>query len=96
MTPKLTLGRILATPGALKALQSAGQAPAEFLDRHARRDWGDVCASDGRLNDRALCDGSRVLSVYQTTAGARIWVITEATDESGHRAATTILLPEEY
>ena len=96
MTTRLALGRLLATPGALTALQATGQAPVEFLDRHANGDWGDVCASDARLNDRALQDGSRVLSVYQTKAGERVWVITEASDESGHRAATTILLPEEY
>jgi len=27
--------------------------------------------------------------------GEKIWIITEAADESGHRAATTILLPSE-
>lgn len=31
-----------------------------------------------------------------TRAGEKIWVITEATDDRGHRSATTILLPDEY
>ena len=96
MAEKLTLGRLLATPGALRTLQESGQAPVEFLDRHSRGDWGDVCASDARLNNQALRDGSRVLSIYQTKMGERVWVITEAADETGQRAATTILLPDEY
>ena len=96
--PKLTfeLGQTLATPGALRVLERSGQTPDVFLDRHARGDWGDVCPEDGELNDRALQDGSRLLSVYHTSQGTKLWIITEAIDESGHRAATTLLLPEEY
>jgi hypothetical protein len=33
----------------------------------------------------------RILSAYTTSAGERIWIITEA-----DRSATTILLPDEY
>ena len=33
---------------------------------------------------------------YKTLKGERIWVITEAADEAGKRAATTILKPDEY
>jgi hypothetical protein len=47
-------------------------------------------------NDEALKDGSRILSAYLTLKGKKLWVITEATDDDGHRAATTLLLPEEY
>jgi hypothetical protein len=96
MPLKLALGRILATPAALEVLDQAGQSPAQFLHRHGSGDWGDVCPDDGRLNDRAVRDGSRVLSAYVTSIGERIWVITEAVDDEGHRAATTILLPDEY
>ena len=96
--PKLTfeLGQTLATPGAMRVLESSGQTADVFLDRHARGDWGDVCPEDGELNDRALQDGSRLLSAYHTSQGVKVWVITEAIDESGHRAATTLLLPDEY
>jgi hypothetical protein len=48
-----------------------------------------VEAEDRRANDRALRDGSRVLSAYQTAAG-RVWLIIEA-----DRPATTVLLPED-
>jgi hypothetical protein len=45
---------------------------------------------DRRANDRAVRDGDRVLSAYETAAG-RVWIITE-----WDRSATTLLLPEEY
>lgn len=93
---KFSLGQLAATPGALEALEDAGQAPAEFLRQHAAGDWGEVSAEDKVLNDQALLDGSRLLSAYRTTKGTKLWIITEAQDDRGHRAATTILLPEEY
>ncbi len=88
---KFPLGRLLATPGALQALAEAGQTPEEFLARHQAGDWGEVCAEDKALNDRALQEGSRLLGAYRTRMGRKIWVITEA-----DRSATTLLLPEEY
>ena len=94
--PKFTLGQTLATPGALKALEDSGQTPAFFLARHAKGDWGEVCEEDKQLNDQALIDGSRLLSAYATLKGVKIWIITEAADDEGHRAATTCLLPSEY
>jgi hypothetical protein len=87
---------LVATPAALEAIQQSSQSPAFFLDRHSLGDWGDVCDEDGQVNDEALIDGSRILSAYRTLKNVRIWVITEATDDQGHRAATTILLPTEY
>jgi hypothetical protein len=94
--PRFELGRTVATPAVLVALAQAGQSPAEFLDRHVTGDWGDLCAEDKQANEDALQDGSRILSAYHTSAGTKIWIITEATDDDGHRAATTILLPDEY
>ena len=93
---KFPLGQLVSTPGALRALQEAGQSPAFFLGKHVQADWGEVCDEDKRLNDQSLVDGSRLLSAYRTLRNVRIWVITEAADDSGKRAATTILLPEEY
>jgi hypothetical protein len=95
-SPRFSLGRVLAMPGALQALEESGQAPPYFLDRHARGDWGDVDHGDWQLNDQALQDGSRILSAYKTLKGTKIWIITEAADDDGTRAATTLLLPEEY
>ena len=55
-----------------------------------------VCEEDKRANDQALVDGSRLLSAYTTLLGVKIWIITEAADDEGRRAATTAILPEEY
>jgi hypothetical protein len=84
--PKFPFGQIVATPGALEALQKAGQSAKEFLQRHARGDWGEVCEEDRQANDQALLDGSRLLSAYRTSLGAKLWIITEAVDDSGNRA----------
>jgi hypothetical protein len=89
--PKFPLGRLVATPGALEALAESGQSPAFFLEKHVSGDWGEVDAEDGRANDQALVDGSRLLSAYKTLKGDRIWVITEA-----DRSSTCCLLPSEY
>src|ERR1019366_9375912 len=95
-TPRFSVGTVLATLGALEALEESGQTPEYFLDRHLRGDWGGVGQDDWQANDQALQDCSRIISAYQTLKGKKIWIITEATDDDGKRAATTLLLPEEY
>ncbi len=87
----LPLGQVVATPGAIEALKLAGQTPHEFLNRHLSGDWGELCDEDRRLNDEAVQNGSRVLSVYTLNTGRKIWVITEA-----DRSSTCVLLPEDY
>lgn len=94
--PKFSLGQVLATPGALEALQESGQSPADFLRRHVRGDWGIVDAEDRAANDQSLIDGSRILSAYRTSKGEKIWIITDAADDRGNRCSSTILLPSEY
>ena len=90
MTAPLPLGRVVATPGALKLLVQAGGHPFDYLARHATGDWGELCPFDRRQNEIALRDGYRIFSSYDIPAG-RVWIITEA-----DRSVTTILLPEEY
>ena len=94
--PLFRLGQVVATPGAIEALEKASQVPFEFIARHSRGDWGIVSGEDKAANDASLKDGSRILSAYILNTGEKVWVITEATDDQGQRAATTILLPEEY
>lgn len=96
MVTKFSLGQTLATPGALQAIEESGQAPSDFIARHVSGDWGDLSEEDKRLNEISLKVGSRIFSVYRTANGVELWVITEGTDEAGKRAATTIVLPEEY
>ena len=90
-TRKIQPGHVVATPNALRALESA-----VFLERHQSGDWGDVCQDDWNSNDLAAVDGSRSLSAYSTRLGEKIWVITEAERDDGNRTATTILLPADY
>ena len=86
-----SLGQIVATPGALRAMEAAGSSASEFLVRHALGDWGDLCDEDRQANDEAIADDLRILSAYRLNDGTKIWIITEA-----DRSVTTLLLPEEY
>jgi hypothetical protein len=90
MMRPLPLGRVVATPGALKVLTEAGEDPLCYLARHASGDWGDLDEDDRRENESSLRHGWRILSSYPV-GGKTIWVITEA-----DRSVTTILLPEDY
>lgn len=88
---QLPIGLVFATHRAISALVKAGDLPSQFLKRHATGDWGNIPEEYRRLNDdRAVMSGP-VISVYQTTAGDDLWVITEA-----DRSVTRLLLPEEY
>jgi hypothetical protein len=90
-------GRIVATPGALAGCN--GRHLTACLRRHLQGDWGCVADEDKIRNQRALEEGSRLLSAYPIDPsrpcaghGANtLWIITEA-----DRSVTTFLLPEEY
>ena len=96
--PLFKLGQILATPGALSRLADAGQTALELIVLHVAGNWGVVDSEDAEANKEALKDGSRLLSAYllKDEAKTKVWIITEAEDSNGNRAATTLLLPEEY
>jgi len=67
------------------------------VERHIAKDRGDLSDEDKKLNDEELHIGSRILSAYNLDkTGLKNWIITEAADDKGERAATTALLPEEY
>ena len=63
------LGQIVATPGALAALERANQPPTCFLARHAIGDWGELEPSDAAENEYGIAHGFRLLSSYTTIAG---------------------------
>jgi hypothetical protein len=88
---RFPVGRVVATPGALRAIEQAGQEPADFLDRHVNGDWGEVPDDDKRENGFSIEHGFRIISAYTTSLGEKIWIITEA-----DRSYTTLLLPSEY
>ena len=85
------LGRLYITPGALAALDETKETAEGFLRRHQRGDWGELSEEDKRENHFSLAHNFRLLSAYRTTAGVKLWVITERS-----RSATTILLPSDY
>ncbi len=88
---RFTLGQVVATPGALAALQAYQMDPAQLLHRHVQGDWGTLDPDDSAANEYALQSGERLLSNYPLAADCRIWIITE-----WDRSVTTLLLPEEY
>jgi hypothetical protein len=89
--PLFDLGQVVATPGALAALEKAGQNAMNFLSRHVAGDWGELCEDDRKENALSVKRGFRILSNYKTNSGECVWVITEA-----DRSVTTLLLPDEY
>jgi hypothetical protein len=91
MAALFPLGRLVATPGALALLRSAGEdLLPTLLERHQSGDWGEVPVEDARENEVSVRRGFRIISSYRV-AGERLWVITER-----DRSATTLLLPSEY
>ena len=99
--PLFKLGKIVATPGALDVMNSAGVDTAiQLLRRHLVGDWGDLSDEDKQANDAAVKNGDeRILSSYNlrvyvtpTELGyQKIWILTEA-----DRSSTCIELPGEY
>lgn len=86
--PLFELGQLVVTPGALAALEKSGQNAMEFLSRHVTR---EIPEEDKKENQFSLEKGFRLMSSYRTTAGGRVWIITEGT-----RSHTALLLPDEY
>ena len=85
------LGRLVATPGAIDLIRSAGEdLLPTLLKRHQSGDWGDVLEEDARENEVSVRHGFRIVSSYRV-AGEKLWVIAES-----DRSATTLLLPSEY
>ncbi|MBA2338993.1 MAG: hypothetical protein H0V88_01235 [Pyrinomonadaceae bacterium] len=93
-TPRLVrfpLGQIVATQGALEAIEEVGQSPQEFISRHVRLEQGELSDEDHKENLFSVNKPLRIFTAYKTSKGVKIWIITEA-----DRSSTTILLPSEY
>lgn len=89
-TALFSLGKLLITPGAMKACAAFTMPPLTLFVRHATGDWSGMSADDQAANRAAITDGSRIFSAYQV-GEERFFVITEA-----DRRSTTILLANEY
>lgn len=89
VNPRFHPGRLMITRNAKDVLPHSEVSAA--INRHLHGDWGDVCPSDGALNEEALRNGDRLFSVYHTAGDVKFWIITES-----DRSATTVLLPSDY
>lgn len=87
-----SLGQVVATPGAIRALEENHVDAWSLLRRHANGDWGCLPLEDQQENGRSVEAGWRILSSYVLNErGDKLWVITEA-----DRSSTCLLLPSEY
>jgi len=89
--PKFQLGKVVATTGAIEALNEAQISASELLSKHVSGDFGEVDSDDWQSNLDAIKDGERILSAYTLKTGKRLWVITEA-----DRSSSCVLRPDEY
>lgn len=89
MTCSFNLGALYITTHASHTLEPTDVL--ECLKRHARCDWGELCAEDREENELSLREGFRLLSSYTGQNGVNFWIITEA-----DRSSTTVLLPDDY
>lgn len=86
------LGRVVATPGALRAIEENNIDTLGLLQRHANGDWGCIPEEDKQENQLSVEKGYRVMSSYPLNErGDKLWVITEA-----DRSSTSLLLPVDY
>lgn len=87
--PKFSLGLLVATSNAANCIPNNEIVIA--LRRHVIGDWGNLDKHDLDENERALKQGGRLFSSYQSSGGTKFWIITEY-----DRSVTTVLLPEDY
>ena len=92
--------KVVMTTNAEHTLKEELGDPQSFLegilDKHFAGDWGKTCAEDKVVNEDAMKTGARLMSVYSTEKGTKVWVITDAGWKERHHEVTTVLLPEDY
>ena len=88
-TPKFSLGQTVITANANAVLPEMDVVLA--LQRHHSGDWGDVDEHDRQMNEDALRNGDRLVSIYKSVRGQKFYIITE-----WNRSVTTVILPEDY
>jgi hypothetical protein len=83
------LGRMVVTANARGILSDADIHNSLAL--HHSGNWGKVSFNDYRANNKAVKNGTRIISAYVSNNGDKFWVITEA-----DRSCTTVLMPDDY
>ncbi|MEI8316233.1 MAG: hypothetical protein WCG79_12390 [Verrucomicrobiota bacterium] len=85
--PKFALGQTVITANAKAVLPELDVVLA--LQRHHSGDWGDVDDHDRQVNEDALRNGDRLVSIYKSVRDQKFYIITDGD-------VTTVLLPEDY
>ena len=62
----------------------------DFLERHTSGDWGLIGPIGQRLNDRALMNGEKIFSVFESESRDLLLIVTE-----GDRGATYVALRDD-
>ncbi len=88
-TLKFALGQTVITANAKAVLPELDVVLA--LQRHHSGDWGDVDEHDRQVNEDALRNRDRLVSIYKSVRDQKFYIITE-----WDRSVTTVLLPEDY
>ncbi len=83
-------GHVVITPPAEKLMHRHDIDWHQLLERHCSGDWGDQSDADKKAWDRALENGSSLMSIYRV-GGEEVWLLTDV-----ERLTTTFLAPEEY
>jgi hypothetical protein len=84
------LGKVVATPAALKILEDNGIEYSTLIYRHQSLESSELGAQDCQANLDAVKNDGRIFSRY-TVNGKKLYLITE-----WDRSATTILMADEY
>jgi hypothetical protein len=77
--PVFTLGHVVATPGALTAIENSGQQPGDFLAHQMIGAWGEVPPEDIKENELSLQRGFLLLSAHHTSGSDKLWGLLKPT-----------------
>jgi len=89
MRPLMEPGQVVATPGALAALEAVGQSAAEYLERHLAGDWG----THGTYHGTEVTDHERELGSMATSDDAKLNRLAVEAD-NGSRVMSQYVLPD--
>ena len=92
--PSFSLGHIIVTNRAQKALEQFGLQPEMYLERHGQRDWGDVDADEANANYEYFEEGrGPIVSTYRFHP--KNWNVSLTVYTDGNRRLTAVALTRE-
>jgi hypothetical protein len=77
-TGKFEMGTLSVSEKAEHALAFAEETLLVLLTRHIRGEWGEVTKKRKQANEKAARQGGPILSIYSTSKGDKIRVLTRA------------------